>query len=63
MDLQRAMAELDENERSAIALCLGAGMSHGEASLAMEAPLGSVKSWVLRGRAKLQKALAAYQGA
>ena len=60
IDLQRAMAALEENERSAIALCLGAGMSHGEAALAMEAPLGSVKSWVLRGRAKLQKALAAY---
>jgi RNA polymerase sigma-70 factor, ECF subfamily len=60
IDLMRAMAALEENERSAIALCLGAGLSHGEAALAMEAPLGSVKSWVLRGRAKLQKALAAY---
>lgn len=60
LDLVRAMAVLDENERSAISLCLGAGLSHGEAALVMEAPLGSVKSWVLRGRAKLQKALAAY---
>jgi RNA polymerase sigma-70 factor (ECF subfamily) len=63
LDLQRAMAGLEENERSAIALCLGAGLSHGEAALALEAPLGSVKSWVLRGRAKLQKALAAYGAA
>jgi RNA polymerase sigma-70 factor (ECF subfamily) len=60
IDLMRAMAMLEDNERSAIALCLGAGMSHGEAAIAMEAPLGSVKSWVLRGRAKLQKALAPY---
>jgi RNA polymerase sigma factor (sigma-70 family) len=60
LDLMRAMGALDENERSAVALCLGAGLSHTEAALAMEAPLGSVKSWVLRGRAKLQKALAAY---
>jgi len=60
IDLMRAMAMLEENERSAVSLCLGAGMSHGEAAIAMEAPLGSVKSWVLRGRAKLQKALAAY---
>jgi RNA polymerase sigma factor (sigma-70 family) len=60
IDLMRAMAMLEENERSAVALCLGAGMSHGEAAIAMEAPLGSVKSWVLRGRAKLQKSLAAY---
>jgi RNA polymerase sigma factor (sigma-70 family) len=63
LDLMRAMGLLEVNERAAIALCLGAGLSHGEAALAMAAPLGSVKSWVLRGRAKLQKALAAYDGA
>jgi RNA polymerase sigma factor (sigma-70 family) len=63
MDLARAMAGLEAGERSAIALCLGAGLSHGEAALAMGAPLGTVKSWVLRGRAKLQKALAAYEPA
>jgi RNA polymerase sigma-70 factor (ECF subfamily) len=60
LDLMRALGVLEENERAAVALCLGAGLSHAEASLAMEAPLGSVKSWILRGRAKLQKALAAY---
>jgi RNA polymerase sigma-70 factor (ECF subfamily) len=60
LDLQRAFAVLDENERSAVALCLGAGLSHTEAALVMEAPLGSVKSWVGRGRVKLQTALAAY---
>ena len=63
IDLTRAMAALDESERAAVALCIGAGLSHTEAALAMDAPLGSVKSWVLRGRAKLQKALAAYQPA
>jgi|GEM_PF-1758218 RNA polymerase sigma-70 factor (ECF subfamily) len=63
LDLMRAMAGLDESERAAVALCIGSGLSHAEAALAMEAPLGSVKSWVLRGRAKLQKALAAYQSA
>ena len=63
LDLTRAMAALDESERAAVALCIGAGLSHTEAALVMDAPLGSVKSWVLRGRAKLQKALAAYQSA
>ena len=63
LDLTRAMAALEEGERSAVALCLGAGLSHTEAAVAMGAPLGTVKSWVLRGRAKLQKALAAYAGA
>ena len=60
MDLQRAFAALDDHERSAVALCLGAGLSHTEAALVMEAPLGSVKTWVARGRVKLQSALAAY---
>ncbi len=63
LDLMRAMAVLDESERAAVALCIGAGLSHSQAALAMQAPLGSVKSWVLRGRAKLQKALAAYERA
>jgi RNA polymerase sigma factor (sigma-70 family) len=63
IDLMRAMKALDEGERAAISLCLGAGLSHAEAAVAMGAPLGTVKSWVLRGRAKLQKALAAYAGA
>jgi RNA polymerase sigma-70 factor (ECF subfamily) len=63
LDLARALAGLDDSERAAVALCIGAGLSHSEAAAAMQAPLGSVKSWVLRGRAKLQKALAAYQEA
>lgn len=63
MDLAQAMGALEPGERSAVALCLGAGLSHGEAALAIGAPLGTVKSWVLRGRAKLQKALADYQRA
>jgi RNA polymerase sigma-70 factor (ECF subfamily) len=63
LDLQRAMAMLDSGEREAIALCLGAGLSHTEAAAAMDAPVGTVKSWVLRGRAKLQKALAGYERA
>jgi RNA polymerase sigma-70 factor (ECF subfamily) len=63
IDLERAMAGLEENERAAIALCLGSGLSHAEAALAMDAPLGTVKTWVLRGRAKLQRSLAAYASA
>lgn len=61
IDLLRAFKELAVNERAAIALCLGAGMSHAEAAFAMSAPLGSVKSWVNRGRTKLQRILAAYE--
>lgn len=61
MDLARAMARLEPGEREAIALCLGAGLSHSEAAEAMDTPLGTVKSWVVRGRAKLQKELAGYE--
>ncbi len=61
LDLTQALSRLEEGERAAVALCLGAGLSHSEAALALDAPLGTVKSWVLRGRAKLQQALAAYQ--
>jgi RNA polymerase sigma-70 factor (ECF subfamily) len=63
LDLMRALASLDVGERNAVALCIGAGLSHAEAADAMQAPLGTVKSWVLRGRAKLQKALVAYERA
>lgn len=63
MDLQRAFGVLEQGERDAIALCLGAGLSHTEAAAAMGTPVGTVKSWVLRGRAKLQKALAGYERA
>jgi RNA polymerase sigma-70 factor (ECF subfamily) len=62
-DLQRAMATLEPGERDAVALCLGAGMSHSEAAVAMGAPLGTLNSWVARGRQKLQTMLAAYDAA
>lgn len=60
LDLIRAFAALEPKERAAVALCLGSGLSHPEAAIIMHAPLGSVKSWVNRGRAKLQASLAAY---
>lgn len=60
IDLLRAFAELEPQQRAAVALCVGAGMSHAEAAFAMGAPLGTVKSWVNRGRAKLQSSLAVY---
>jgi|SRR5215217_2440974 len=55
--LQAAMAELPTDVRACVALCLADGWSHGEASLALGLPLGTVKSHVARGRARLLKAL------
>ncbi|MBA3048000.1 MAG: RNA polymerase sigma factor [Alphaproteobacteria bacterium] len=52
-----AMAELPPDVRACVALCLADGWSHAEASAALGLPLGTVKSHVARGRARLLKAL------
>ena len=57
MDLQRALSALEPPERAAVLLCDAGGMSHPEAAEAMDAPLGSVKTYVRRGRDKLRRAM------
>lgn len=59
LDLERAMAALPLDQRAAVALCLAAGFSHAEAAAALELPLGTVKSHVQRGRARLLAVLGA----
>lgn len=60
--LADAMAELPEDQRAAVALCLGEGFSHGEAAGILNLPLGTVKSHVTRGRARLLAALGENDG-
>jgi RNA polymerase sigma-70 factor, ECF subfamily len=55
--LTEAMKALALDQRACVALCLGAGYSHAEAAEALEIPLGTVKSHVNRGRARLLAAL------
>ncbi len=55
--LRRAMATLPVDQRAAVALCLAADFSHAEAADALNLPLGTVKSHVTRGRAKLLEIL------
>ena len=55
--LAAAMADLPPDVRACVALCLADGWSHGEASMALDLPLGTVKSHVARGRARLLTAL------
>jgi RNA polymerase sigma-70 factor (ECF subfamily) len=55
--LQQALAHLAPEQRAAVMLCFGCGLSHGEASEALNMPLGTVKSHVLRGRARLHEIL------
>jgi len=53
LDLDRVLAVLSPEQRAAVALCYGEGMSHAEAAEALGLPLGTVKSHVVRGRAKV----------
>jgi RNA polymerase sigma-70 factor (ECF subfamily) len=57
--LRRAMDELPDDQRAALALCLGQDFTHAEAAEILKLPLGTVKSHVTRGRARLQAALGA----
>lgn len=55
--LRRAMESLPEDQRAALALCLGQDFTHAEVAEILRLPLGTVKSHVARGRARLQAAL------
>jgi RNA polymerase sigma-70 factor (ECF subfamily) len=63
LDLDEALRSLSEVERVCVSLCYGAGLSHAEASAALNAPLGTVKSHVKRGMDKLRLQLAPETGA
>ncbi|MEQ1817144.1 MAG: RNA polymerase sigma factor [Terricaulis sp.] len=55
--LRRAMEDLPEDQRAALALCLGQEFTHAEAAEILKLPLGTVKSHVTRGRTRLYAAL------
>jgi RNA polymerase sigma factor (sigma-70 family) len=57
VDLERAIATLSDGERAAIAACYYADLSHEEAAAALGIPLGTVKTHVLRAKAKLRARL------
>jgi RNA polymerase sigma-70 factor, ECF subfamily len=57
MDLDRALATLSEVERTMIVLCFSSGMSHAEAAEVSDLPLGTVKSHINRGKAKMRALL------
>jgi RNA polymerase sigma-70 factor, ECF subfamily len=58
VDLERALATLSDGERAAITACYYADLSHEEAAQALGMPLGTVKTHVLRAKAKLKARLA-----
>lgn len=55
--VEQAMGTLTGEQRACVALCLAADFSHAEAAQALDLPLGTVKSHVTRGRARLLDAL------
>ena len=63
VDLERAMSTLSDGERAAIAACYYADLSHEEASQALGIPVGTVKTHILRGKAKLRARLAGKEDA
>jgi len=60
MDLDGALDTLPDAVRLCIVLSYNEGMSHGEIAEATEIPLGTVKSHINRGTARLRECLSAY---
>jgi RNA polymerase sigma-70 factor (ECF subfamily) len=62
IDVERALAALPEPERVALIHCFQLDLSHAEAAEVLGWPLGTLKSHVARGKARLRERLAAWQG-
>lgn len=55
--VEDALARLKKEDRAAVILCLVLGHSHGEAAKILDMPLGTVKTRVARGSARLLELL------
>jgi RNA polymerase sigma factor (sigma-70 family) len=55
--VQQALAALSLDQRAVVMLCLAHGFTHAEAADALDMPLGTVKSHVLRSRERLRDVL------
>lgn len=60
LDLDAALAQIPHDVRLCIVLAYNEGMSHGEISQTTSFPLGTVKSHITRGSARLRELLQAY---
>ena len=61
MDIDAALGKLAPPMRLCLALAYGDGLSHTEIAETTGIPLGTVKSYVLRGSAKMREMLADYR--
>lgn len=57
LDIDAALRQLSFNQQVAVLCCVQLGLSHEEAALVLDMPLGSVKTHVARGKAKLRHLL------
>lgn len=57
LDINAAIERLSGNQRAALLYCVQIGLSHEEAAHVLCMPLGSVKTHVARGKAKLRSLL------
>ncbi len=57
--LQRCLGTLDEGQRRVVLLAFMDGLSHSELATRLQAPLGTVKSWVRRALLGLRRCLEA----
>ncbi len=60
LDVERALAGLPEAQRLALFHCFQLDLSHEEAADVLGMPVGTLKSHVARGKARLREALAAW---
>jgi RNA polymerase sigma-70 factor (ECF subfamily) len=61
LDLDRAMSGLSEPQRHALLLTYGADLSHTEAAQVLGWPVGTLKTQVLRAKARLRTQLADWE--
>lgn len=59
-DLSAALATLDDDERLALHLGYQQGLSHAEIATLLDWPLGTVKTHLIRGKARLRHLLAVW---
>ena len=60
LDVERALGRLPEAQRLALFHCFQLDLSHEEAADVLGMPVGTLKSHVARGKARLREALAAW---
>lgn len=60
-EVMRAMQRLSPDEQTVLLHCTWLGLSHDEAAYVLAMPLGTVKSHMVRGKAKLRALLAEWQ--